>query len=131
MRMRATLIVTAMVIASLLVPSAAQAGQGPALISSSSKPAPRACVATVSTARPVQYSTVTVTVRSVGAKASVTTIAKYKTKPTQHTATANSKGVGSTVYKISGATHGFKVVVSVAATLGAARWACSTSFTTR
>lgn len=91
----------------------------------------KACSATVSNSRPTQNSTVTVAVKNVGAGSAITTVAHYKSTNTKKSASASPKGTGSTAYKISRATHGFRVVVAVSAVKAGAKWSCSTSFTTR
>ena len=101
----------------------------PAADAAAAKPA--ACVATVSNARPAQNSTVTVSVSKVGAAAAVTTVAHYKTTSTTKNATADRTGRAGVAYKISTATHGFKVVINVTGATATARWACSTFFVTR
>jgi uncharacterized membrane protein YidH (DUF202 family) len=91
----------------------------------------RGCVASVSNPRPVQNSTVVVTVRGVAGGAAVTSVAHFKSTNTTHRFGAAANGTGSTAYPISRATHGYRVVVSVTAAKGSARWSCSTAFTTR
>ncbi len=92
---------------------------------------PAACVATVSNARPVQNSTVVVSVSRVGTAAAVTTVAHYKTTATTKKTTADRTGKAGLAYAISRATHGFKVVINVTAAKGNSHWACSTAFITR
>ena len=101
-----------------------------ALVSSAIQ-APKACKATISNARPQQYTTVKVSVSGVGSGARVTTTANYKTKPTKKAVSANSKGKSTTSYYISGATKNFKVVISVRAVKGNTVWSCKTAFTPR
>jgi len=86
------------------------------------------CHASMSNSRPSDYSTTYVNVSTV-AHASVTTTAHYKTKNTSHSATANGSGKASVPYRISGATPGFRVVVSVSVHKGGKSGSCSTSFT--
>lgn len=63
------------------------------------------------------------------AYASVTTIAHYKTVNRKHTGKAGAKGNASIRYYISGATPGYKVVVSVRVVKGSRSGSCSTWFT--
>lgn len=87
-----------------------------------------ACHASVSNSRPRDYTDIYVKVATADG-ARITTVAHYKTKSTTHTGTANSKGDASIKYDISGATPGYRVVVSVKATSGKRSGSCSTSFT--
>ena len=82
----------------------------------------------MSNSAPRQYSTDYVLV-STERSASVRTTAHYKTTVTTHTATANTHGKASVTYRISRATKGYRVVVSVAVRKGSAVGSCSTSFT--
>lgn len=86
------------------------------------------CSASMSNAHPTQYSTVFVTVRTRG-RAGVTTTAHYRTTSTAHSITASNSGVATIAYRISRATIGYRVVVSVTVMLGKSRGMCSTSFT--
>jgi len=106
---------------------APQAASAASAVVASAKP----CVATVSNARPTQNSTVVVAVSKVAAGAAVTTVAHYKSTNTTKKATADSRGTASQPYLISRATHGFRVVITVTAAKGSARWSCNTAFTTR
>lgn len=92
---------------------------------------PRACKATVSVAKPKQYTTTVVRVSNVGSKARVTTSAKYKTTTNTKYTTASTKGTASTSYNVARATPGYKVVVTVKATSGKTTWQCSTSYVPR
>jgi hypothetical protein len=87
-----------------------------------------ACSASVSNSQPPDYTTVDVYVRTAAA-AAVTTVAHYKTTSNQKTATADRQGLATIAYYISGATKGYRVVVSVTVTQGSRTAACSTSFT--
>ena len=89
--------------------------------------APLACRASMSNAKPKQYSTTSVLVSTV-ARAGVTTTAKYKTTKTERRAVANVNGKATVPYLISSATPGFTVVVSVAVTSGGKKASCSTKF---
>jgi hypothetical protein len=85
------------------------------------------CHTWVSNSKPKDYSTVDVWV-ATASRASVTTVAHYKTKNTKHTAWANKKGDAEIAYRISDATPGYKVNVSVSVTSGRYGGSCSTSF---
>jgi ribosomal protein S6 len=84
----------------------------------------------MSNASPTQNSTINVLV-STSASASVATLAHYKTTATAHTGTANSLGKASIAYRISRATKGYRVVVSVTVRKGSATGTCSTAFVPR
>ncbi len=88
----------------------------------------KACTATVSVAKPKQYSTVTVKISKLPASKKVTAIAHYKSTNTKKTATSNSKGQATVAYAISRATVGYKVIVNVTAVSGTQKYACATSF---
>lgn len=88
------------------------------------------CSARVSTARPAQYSDVTIYV-TTKAHAHVTTVAHYKTTNHAKSTSANASGHASVTYYISDATKGYRVVVSVISTLKGASGHCSTAFTPR
>jgi hypothetical protein len=81
----------------------------------------------MSNARPVQYSTTSVLVSTV-ALARVKTTAKYKTTETVKRSVANVRGKDTVPYRISSATPGFTVVVSVLVTSGGKDASCSTKF---
>lgn len=74
--------------------------------------------ATVSNAHPAYGSTVNVIVRA-RARALVTTTAHYKTTDTTHSARASSAGTAVILYRLSRATRGYQVKVSVSVRLGA------------
>jgi hypothetical protein len=93
--------------------------------SAASKPLP--CHASMSNAKPSDYTDVYVNVATAAA-AKITTVAHYKTTKTTHTGTANRKGDASIRYYISGATPSYKVVVSVKVASGKHTGSCSTSF---
>lgn len=110
------------VAASGLLAAPAGASTGPAITKLT-------CSAKMSNSRPKQYSTIQVEIHSAAA-ASVTTSAKYRTTITKHAGKTNSAGNVNIAYKISRATVGFKVVVSVSvAKAGYTTGGCSTSFT--
>lgn len=86
------------------------------------------CSASMTDATPARYSTTTVVVRaSPGAAVSAT--AHYRSTSTTHSATAGGSGVAQLPFRISGATLGYQVDVTVTATTAAGRATCSTSFT--
>jgi hypothetical protein len=91
-------------------------------------PAPLPCHAWVSNSKPRDYSTVDVWV-ATAKHAAVTTVAHYRTKNTKHTAWASNKGDAEIAYRISDATPGYKVKVSVAVVSGHHGGSCSTSVT--
>lgn len=124
MRFKALIISMALVSTTVVAPQAASAASA---VVASAKP----CVATVSNARPTQNSTVVVAVSKVAVGAAVTTVAHYKSTNTTKRATAGSRGTASLPYLISRATHGFRVVITVTAAKGSARWSCNTAFITR
>ena len=95
-------------------------------VGAAAKPLP--CSASMSNARPSDYATTDVLVATTPL-AAVTTSAAYKTKNTVHTAGATKLGKATIAYKISGATAGFKVKVTVSVKLGTRAGTCSTSFT--
>ena len=59
------------------------------------------------------------------------TVAHYKTTDTVKNTTANGNGVAYTIYAISSATPGYRVVVDVTVTKGDRSGSCSTAFTPR
>jgi hypothetical protein len=89
--------------------------------------APLACRASMSNAKPKQYSTTSVLVSTV-ARAGVTTTAKYKTTNTERRSVANLSGKATVPYLISSATPGFTVVVNVVVASGGKKASCSTKF---
>lgn len=100
-------------------------------VSQAATPKTKACSATVSTANPARYSTVTVKVAQVPASVVVTTSARYKTSTNTKRTTANKKGQVAVPYRISGATRNFRVYVNVTAQKGTQKYACRTSFVPR
>jgi hypothetical protein len=121
---RASLVLAAPVTALLAVATpAVSASAAP----TAANPAKVPCRTWMSNSKPKDYSTVDVWV--VTAKhAAVTTVAHYKTTSTRHTGKANSKGDAEIAYRISDATPGYKVKVSVTVTSGRHTGSCSTSF---
>ena len=90
--------------------------------------APLTCHASMSNAHPQKNTTIDVLVSTAGG-AAVTTAAHYKSTTTTHHGVANSAGKAVIAYKISRATAGFRVVVSVEVQKGNRLGSCSTSFT--
>jgi hypothetical protein len=86
------------------------------------------CVARVNNAHPTDYSTVLVTVKTSG-HAHVVTTAHYRTTDTVKSGIASSSGTALIAYRISRATSGYPVMISVSVRLGASHGACKTSFT--
>jgi len=86
------------------------------------------CQASMSNSHPRDYTTTDVRVHTTG-DASVTTIAHYKTTNHRKTGTAGVRGNATIAYYISGATPGYRVVVSVRVVRGARSGSCSTWFT--
>lgn len=120
LRTTAAIPVTAAALA-LLAPAWPAAAQATA-----ARPLP--CKATMSSSRPKDYTTTYVRVVTV-ARARVTTTAHYRTTNTTHHATANASGKASIAYRISRATPGYKVKVSVTVKSGTRKGSCATSFT--
>lgn len=85
------------------------------------------CHASMSNNRPKDYTSIYVNVGTVRF-AHVTTVAHYKTVNRMHTGTANARGNARIRYYISGATPGYRVVVSVTVRSGNRHGSCSTSF---
>ncbi|MGD0704831.1 MAG: hypothetical protein ABSA02_33695 [Trebonia sp.] len=85
------------------------------------------CHASMSNNRPRDYTTTYVRVHTTG-YASVTTVAHYRTTNHKKTGKAGRGGNASIGYYISGATPGYKVVVSVRVVHGDRSGNCSTSF---
>lgn len=118
--MRGMAVAAALGLAGAALPAGAFAASTPA--------AKLSCRASMSNARPKDYTTTYVDV-STAARAHVKTVAHYKTTNTTHRGTANSKGKADIPYYISGATPGYTVKVDVTVTLGKKSGSCSTSFT--
>ena len=85
------------------------------------------CQASMSNDHPADYTTTDVRVHTAGF-AGVTTVAHYKTTSHKKTGTAGSRGNASIGYYISGATPGYRVVVSVRVVSGHRSGSCSTWF---
>jgi hypothetical protein len=120
---------TALTVASLLAIAAATTTSAGAAHAVADGPAAAAlpCHASMSNSHPRDYTTVHVNVRTV-AYAGVTTVAHYKTTNHKKTGKANKQGSASIGYYISGATPGYKVVVSVRVVSGKRSGTCSTWF---
>lgn len=86
------------------------------------------CHASMSNSHPADYTTTDVQVRT-GARARVVTVAHYRTTDHKKVGHANGSGHATIPYYISGATPGYRVVVSVTVTRGRRSGRCSTSFT--
>jgi hypothetical protein len=134
-RMRSRIVAPVAVAALLTVGVAVPAVASPALASpalaspTAAGPASAAlpCHASMSNNRPRDYTTTYVRVRTA-AYASVTTVAHYRTTNHKKTGKAGLHGNASIGYYISGATPGYKVVVSVRVVRGDRSGNCSTSF---
>jgi hypothetical protein len=87
-----------------------------------------ACRASVSEHHPRQYSDVDVYVSTLK-HARVTTSAAYRTTTTNHYASADGQGNATVEYRISDATPGYKVKVSVTVRKSGRAGYCSTWFT--
>lgn len=90
--------------------------------------APLPCSASMSNSHPADFTTTDVQVHTANF-ANVTTVAHYRTTNTTHRGIAGRKGNLSISYRISKATPGFKVKVSVTVVKGSQHGSCSTSFT--
>ena len=90
--------------------------------------APLPCHASMSNYHPKDYTSTYVHVHTT-AYAAVTTVAHYKTVNRKHTGKAGAKGNATIRYYISGATPGYRVVVSVRVVKGSRSGSCSTWFT--
>jgi hypothetical protein len=106
--------------------TAATAAAAPAGTARASAPLP--CQASMSNSHPADYTTTDVRVHTA-AYASVTTVAHYRTTSHKKTGTAGSRGNATIDYYISGATPGYRVVVSVRVVRGGRSGSCSTWFT--
>jgi hypothetical protein len=82
----------------------------------------------MSNSHPADYTTTDVRVRT-GDRARVVTVAHYRTTNHKKVTHANGSGHATVAYYISGATPGYRVVVSVTVTRGHRSGSCSTSFT--
>lgn len=93
---------------------------------------PLTCTATATPVNPVQYSHVTISIKSKSAANTLATVdAHYRTKTNTHHAEIDGTGAGHTTYNISGATIGYKVVVVVTVTKGGRTGKCQTYFIPR
>jgi hypothetical protein len=106
------------------VTTASSAAAAPAARAAAALP----CQASMSNSHPRDYTTTDVRVHTAD-DASVTTIAHYKTTNHRKTGTAGVRGNATIAYYISGATPGYRVVVSVRVVRGARSGSCSTWFT--
>jgi hypothetical protein len=127
-RMR-SLIVAPVAVAALLTAGAALPAVAAPAAAAPASPASAAlpCHAWMSNNRPRDYTTTYVKVHTTG-YAAVTTVAHYRTTNHKKTGTAGKRGNASIGYYISGATPGYKVVVSVRVVSGRRSGSCSTSF---
>ena len=124
-RMR-SLIVAPVAMAALLTAGAAvPALASPAVAAPASTALP--CHASMSNSHPRDYTTTYVRVHTAD-YASVTTVAHYRTTNHKKTGKAGARGNASIGYYISGATPGYKVVVSVRVVRGDRSGSCSTWF---
>jgi hypothetical protein len=121
--------VRSLVVAPLAVTAALTVGGAVAASAAAAAPAAAAlpCQASMSNSHPADYTTTDVRVHTAGG-ASVTTIAHYKTTNHKKTGTAGVRGNATIAYYISGATPGYKVVVSVRVVHGNRSGSCSTWF---
>lgn len=85
------------------------------------------CRTWMSNNRPRDYTTIYVRVSTVR-YAGITTVAHYKTVNRRHTGKANARGNANIPYYISGATPGYRVVVSVTVKSGSRHGSCWTAF---
>jgi hypothetical protein len=97
-------------------------------VASNSSAAALACTAHIDNPHPTDYSTVTVLIRT-RSNARVTTTAHYRTTSTVKTAQASASGTASIAYRISRATSGFRVIVTVVVKSGSLIGSCRTLFT--
>jgi hypothetical protein len=88
---------------------------------------PLPCQASMSNSHPRDYTTTDVRVHTTS-HASVTTVAHYRTTNHKKTGTAGVRGTATIDYYISGATPGYRVVVSVRVVYGDRSGSCSTWF---
>jgi hypothetical protein len=110
----------------LIVLAASLAWASPAAVAApASTPLP--CHAAMSNNHPRDYTTIYVDVHTAS-YAAVRTVAHYKTVNRTHTGKAGAKGNAAIRYYISGATPGYKVVVSVRVVKGNRSGNCSTWF---
>jgi hypothetical protein len=125
-RMRSLIAAPVAVAALLTAGAAVTAVASPAVAAPASAALP--CHASMSNNHPRDYTTTDVRVHTA-AHASVTTVAHYRTTNHKKTGKAGSSGNASIGYYISGATPGYRVVVSVRVVSGHRSGSCSTWFT--
>jgi len=87
-----------------------------------------ACTARVDNPRPTDYSTITVFVHTLGG-AHIKTTAHYRTTSKVENTVASRSGSAVVSYRISRATSGFRVVITVQVRNGTRSGACKTYFT--
>jgi hypothetical protein len=119
-----SLVAAPLAMAALLTAGGAVTASAAAAASAS---APLPCQASMSNSHPADYTTTDVRVHTAG-YAAVTTIAHYKTTNHKKTGTAGIRGNATIGYYISGATPGYRVVVSVRVVHDHRSGSCSTSF---
>jgi hypothetical protein len=119
---------TGSLVAASATAAAVLAAAGPAWAAPAVASAPLPCHASMSNYHPKDYTSTYVHVRTT-AYAAVTTVAHYKTVNRKHTGKAGAKGNATIRYYISGATPGYRVVVSVRVVKGSRSGSCSTWFT--
>jgi len=124
-RMRSLIAAPVAVAALLTAGAAVTAVASPAVAAPASAALP--CHASMSNNHPRDYTTTDVRVHTA-AHASVTTVAHYRTTNHKKTGKAGSGGNASIGYYISGATPGYRVVVSVRVVSGHRSGSCSTWF---
>lgn len=131
-------VLPAAAIACALTPAAASAWSGTAAsAATAAQPATRAagitpatplrCHASMTNARPSDYTSTGVKVRTIP-YAHVTTVAHYRTTNHLKRRIANSHGRRTVWYYVSGATPGFRVIVDVYVARHGHKGSCSTSF---
>jgi len=119
-----SLVAAPLAMAALLTAGGAVTASAAAAASAS---APLPCQASMSNSHPADYTTTDVRVHTAG-YAAVTTIAHYKTTNHKKTGTAGIRGNATIGYYISGATPGYRVVVSVRVAHDGRSGSCSTWF---
>ena len=129
MKRTRSLVIAPLAAVALLAAGAATATAATAATAAPAAPATAAlpCQASMSNNHPADYTTTDVRVHTVG-YASVTTVAHYKTTNHKKTGTAGVRGNATIAYYISGATPGYRVVVSVRVVHGNRSGNCSTWF---
>jgi hypothetical protein len=122
-----TLVAAPLAVAALLTAGGVATAVTAAAAAAAPASAPLPCQASMSNSHPRDYTTTDVRVHTAGS-ASVTTIAHYKTTNHTKTGTAGVRGNATIGYYISGATPGYRVVVSVRVVHDHRSGSCSTSF---